>query len=146
MGRVRLAYWLVPEVSARSSIEKIIKILAKSFDGPVFTPHLTLPAHAIKKFDSKLKLRCLKLDFSDEFKRTCFVTLESHKNLNLSLPHLSLFYGKLSKQQRKTIATNLSFAPNIIFNELWMVEIGDEIKSSRDVEHWRVVKRIMLKS
>jgi 2'-5' RNA ligase len=162
-----VAYWLIPEESARTYLSSVIADLAARFDAPVFEPHLTL--FAIAKQDDPIvptemdvlasfsppRLSVCEVKSSDVFTKTIFVQFAACERLlqmnralseawgrasNYDLdPHLSLIYKTMSDDQKRRIADSIKIPfRNVIFDSVKTVICPASIETREDVEAWRV--------
>lgn len=170
----RIFYWLAPDSSSSYELDFIIKFLANKYNGITFLPHITLYVSNLDSSDD-LKLICsefsklnseainsnFKLEFSKSFVKSCYIQFDQNDQLNLLYsfinekvkeksdynfnPHLSLFYGKLSEQQKETLIHEINLPKSIKFTDLVVVAGPEENKSYEDIESWEEIIRIPLK-
>jgi 2'-5' RNA ligase len=131
--------WLMPEPELSDRLARIISQLSQQYSGPLFSPHVTLLekvqgreedvrrktealARALRTYEIHFK----DLDYTDEFFRALFVragktpdVMEANtlarkffeiKNARPYMPHLSLFYGNLPVETKKSIIAHLGEA------------------------------------
>lgn len=164
-----MAYWLVPSAEVGIELQRIVSELSSRFDGPVFVPHVTVyfgPYHnddsvdvildALSRFEA-LSLKTEAMKFTEEFTKSCYLQFEScelfgrmnnavTKHLHDPVrydasPHLSLFYGKLTALQQKTIAAEFTIPKSIQFETAVAIANPPQVESRADVEAWREVAR-----
>lgn len=128
--------WLVPPEPVFGELSRVIKELAGRYDGPIFTPHLTLigggerdlsefqkAAEASVRGLGEITLHSDSVSFSTTYFQSVFMRIRStapllelhtrlHKNLGLPqplfMPHFSLLYGNYDMQTREKIAGEIS--------------------------------------
>ena len=161
---VRVSYWLIPEPKQKVFLQHSIRKLASTYNGPVFIPHVTLCVGGYQSVEDILSLiksiRCKKgiscksnaISFSSSYTKSCFIEiieeedlLSIHQQISRNipegkryefLPHLSLFYGKLSRSQQQEISISTKIPMTLAFSQL--IAIGTPIinDSAKDVERW----------
>lgn len=165
----RLAYWLVPEPSQSAVFKQQIDCLARAYDGPLFEPHLTLccgpydPRNCVSEIleraaggAGRIELSCSGLDFSARYTKACFLKFDASDGLlaisealqrllytpsnYLLVPHLSLFYGKLTRQACKEIQNRITIPKTTAFSAVWAVSNPSTNASKEDVNSWRLVE------
>jgi len=163
---VRMAYWLVPSEPQLSELQKVVSELSARYDGPDFEPHATIYHGAYHVSDpvndiletlrsfGEVELYTKKLDFDDKYTRSCVIEFEdsplllemyeavrkmiyAKENL-VVVPHMSLFYGKLSLSDREEIAKELSLPKSVKFNVAKAIANRTKVTSREDVEYWNV--------
>jgi 2'-5' RNA ligase len=125
--------WLVPEGDALHRLQGVVDRLAEAYDGPVFTPHITLlsglAADEASLIETNRRLAAglepFNLDLTVPEAGTTFfqcIYMRVAENPSLSrirkaagkafalpadnyMPHLSLYYGDASPDRRATILT-----------------------------------------
>lgn len=167
----RTSYWLQVASSEQAGFADLIGRLAERYNGPTFAPHLTIysgPAapgddHALilaaVAAGGKLRLHCTGLAFSENFTRACTLNFAPEERLaRLSaaigancgrqenfqlLPHLSLFYGKLSPLERQQISELVKIPVTVSFTALaamatsaGIINSGDQVRSWQQLA-WR---------
>lgn len=167
-GRTVIAYWLIPAEPARSFFEGIINDLSRRYAAPLFEPHVTIyvganRADAAERAISQaaracklIKLKALKIGYSNEFIKTLFVRFalnaelrqlneiirdaaqdSSHYELK---PHLSLLYKKVPTVVRRQLAGPIKVPfSEVVFDLLKAVRCVSPTQSRTDVEAWRVI-------
>lgn len=167
--KTKVSFWLIPSEEDRAFFQKIIDTLAKEYDAPAFTPHVTIysgefapdetAASLIEKATEGVKPFSLKVDkllYSDEFTKTLFVQFQqsvilskiseiirSH-SLNPSSfvlnPHLSLIYKQMDEATKKKLTTSLILTRSeVVFNEVKAISTPEKVQSWADVESWKVI-------
>ncbi|MCK4839809.1 MAG: hypothetical protein KAS94_13480 [Desulfobulbaceae bacterium] len=161
----RISYWLMPAAGERGRFVSLITRLAGEFGGPPFAPHLTVysgpadgsddPGRIVKEAVShggELLLRCTGLEFSEKFTKACFLGFAPEPRLNrLSealrenschsesyqlKPHLSLFYGDLTRQDRERIRNLVEIPGTVRFDGLTAMATSAAVRTGKDVESW----------
>ncbi|MFO7606673.1 MAG: hypothetical protein R6W72_10275 [Desulfurivibrionaceae bacterium] len=163
----RISYWLTVVGQEKEYFSELIESLAALFGGPTFAPHLTIYSGPAGKNDparllaeaigqgGELRLPCTGLDFSENFTKACYLTFESAtplESLSEKLrqnsrpseryhlkPHLSLFYGKLTRENRQRIKGMVELPEIVRFGGLAAVATTAATKSSRDVLRWQLL-------
>jgi 2'-5' RNA ligase len=158
--------WLEPISQDARYLRKITTSLAKKYNAPLFTPHITLYSgvdryqhaeEAVRKCKgfSELRLRTANIGFSGTIWKTLFVNIKKSKNLKSinrflesSLahstkyefrPHVSLIYKKLDAKTKRQLARNVNIRRSLGFDKITI------IRSSKIVSRWEKKKTIHLK-
>lgn len=174
MGALDSSYalWITPGDTTRGPFERLIGALSQRYQGPVFSPHITiasgLPSLGLARQlarECKLEIldhRLARLSFvfedvggfAEEPFRVLFLKPPRLHWLLLAeartrkrggaevteyLPHLSLFYGRLSLRQRRAATLAVEAARPLPFKaekvEVWQVTAKlDQVPSWRSVE------------
>ena len=156
----------MPADPERELFCEIIRILYKQFDAPNFDPHLTVlvakedrqpPADVLKQIKAlPIRLTVRGISFADEFTKTLFVRMDSSKPLEelvvdlgratkspvkaVDHPHVSLLYKKLAPSVKKELASTIQLPfHEVTFDSIKAVSCRLPVRSSTDVEAWRVV-------
>lgn len=167
--KTKVSFWLIPSEEDRAFFQDIINNLAKEYDAPVFTPHVTIysgeytpeesPAELIENAIQGIQSFSLRVDqllYTDQFTKTLFVQFYQNpiltqisKNLhNLSKhsfeyainPHLSLIYQYLSEEIKKNLINQLSLPKSeVFFNEVRAISTRNQVKGWEDVVNWEVI-------
>jgi 2'-5' RNA ligase len=129
MDDLELALWLVPGKASEVALHSWIKAFAARFGGPVFPPHLTLlsgirsealglaAAEAIRRSTDPVRLGSRAASGTEAFFRNLYLVGDSEPELRALhvrcatpaerpeeaefLPHISLFYGRLTPAERE---------------------------------------------
>jgi 2'-5' RNA ligase len=171
--QIVIAYWLIPAEPARTFFRSLITDLARSYDAPVFEPHVTVHVganqvqsaeHAVShgaRESRPITLQALRIDGSDQFTKTLFVQFAPEKvlqRLNAMIrkaaedsrryelkPHLSLLYKALPAATRSKLASSISIPfAEVTFDALQAVRCVSPTQTRADVEAWDVVTTAML--
>lgn len=163
-----LSVWLVPKESDKNYLQTIIQNLAKEYDSPSFTPHLTLISDTNIKLNDLIKIidevfektKAFKIQKtnvsqSELFFKTVFIEFELNENLktlfnNLSEkidkrrieefnPHISLIYKKMSENEKLNIIKNLSIKNDFIIDKVVINAPGVGQNDFMDISSWRNV-------
>ncbi len=161
-----IVYWLMPADPERELLCEIISILYKQFDAPNFDPHLTIlvtkqdlqsPKNVLRQIKvSPIRLTVRGISFADEFTKTLFVRMEPSEPLEKLVgdlgraakspteavrdPHVSLLYKKLVTPVKKELASTIQLPfSEVTFDSIRAVRCDLPVRSSADVEAWRVV-------
>jgi 2'-5' RNA ligase len=166
--QIVIAYWLIPAEPARTFFRSLITDLARSYDAPVFEPHVTIHVganeaqsaeHAVSHGARECKpitLQILRIDGSDQFTKTLFVQFAPEKllqRLNAMIrkaaedswryelnPHLSLLYKTIPAATRSKLASSISVPfGEVTFDALQAVRCVSPTQTRADVEAWNLV-------
>ncbi len=161
------ALWLLPQVTDRQRLYEIIAKLSQRYGTPTFEPHLTLLSgikmpeneltNAVSGFAKSLKpiqllgkefgttekfFQCffLKVELNDmllELRKEAHPLFGSDTNKSF-LPHISLMYGYISKQDKDTLkrefSTLLPLQLTIDTMALWYID--EKMENWRKVQLW----------
>lgn len=165
----KVSYWLIPSQEDRAFFQDIIDTLAREYDAPSFTPHVTIysgdsapdesPEELIKQAIQGVQpfsLRSDRILYSEEFTKTLFV--QFHPNSILSQisqtlqcsskhpsdytlnPHLSLIYKQMSEEIQKNLTTSLTLPKSeVLFDEVMAISSPERTQTREDVESWQVI-------
>ncbi len=169
----RISYWLMPVAEERGRLAKIITRLAGIIGGPVFAPHVTVYSGPAGPGDDpglvlqgagggnggELLLRCTGLQFSEEFTKACFLSFapdprlmriceairenSCHSEIYHLKPHLSLFYGNLTRQDRERIRKLVEIPGTVRFGGLTAMAISSPVRTGKDVRAWRRLESLI---
>ncbi len=167
--RTKVAFWLIPSAEDRIFFQETIDTLAREYDAPTFTPHVTIysgeyaPDESLAEHIEKatqgvqsFSLIVDKLLYTDLFTKTLFVQfqpsailsqisetlrLSSRQPSDFSLnPHLSLIYQHLSEEIKKNLTTSMSLPKTeVFFNEVRAITTSERAQKREDVESWKVI-------
>jgi len=168
----RTSYWLLPVAGDGARFSGLINRLAGLFGGPVFAPHLTVYSGSATRTDpalilaaavvpdGELVLRCTDLQFSEQYTKACVINFGPEAWLNrlsdsirqnsgqadnyLLAPHLSLFYGKLTRAERLRIRELISLPATVRFGGLAALATSEVIRSREDVRSWRQLAEVRM--
>ena len=138
--------WIVPNKISMKTFVKINKELAKKYDAPVFTPHMTLignleinqdecieKTRLLASLLKPFKIRFRQAKCLDEYFRCVFAQADESALLNNAaqlskqifgdngeefIPHISLLYGDYLMDMRKKIADSLDFDEEFMFDKI----------------------------
>ena len=152
-------YWLIPSRAESELFRKIIRILAKEFDAPLFDPHLTLCrpddvkllGKALSKIHAvPLRLRIREIAHSAKFTKTLFVRFKPSKALerlvrelggtpkSLADPHLSLLYKKSPRSLRRELTGTIRLPVRAVtFDSITAMTCVSPTQTRQDVKSWR---------
>jgi len=159
--------WFLFAKTDQEYISQIMKELNNQYSCPAFIPHITAHGLIDLKFDKieKIVLSSIKgiksffieknkVSFSDDFWKTLFIDISSNKNLteinqklkkNLFsvqkydfLPHISLMYKNISKNEKQKLATSLITKNSFKISRLGILEF------SQSIEEWKIIKKYSL--
>ncbi|WKT57441.1 2'-5' RNA ligase family protein [Candidatus Nitrosotenuis chungbukensis] len=158
--------WAEPATKDAKYLFQIICKLGKKYHSHTFNPHITMYSGIRSVSDAKLAIQNCKnmgkftvmatgLDFSDSLWKTVFVNVEKNQrleqihdtvkeNIRQSTqyrfnPHISLIYKKMSNSEKQEIIDGLRIKQKFTFDKIAV------ITSSRNVEKWEVIDRVVLK-
>lgn len=124
--------WLIPSEKVYDKLSNLIRLLSQQFNSPIFEPHITLIS-GIEETIETVKLKTKQLSnncgaftiefshfgFSDEYFKSLYLKVKYSKELFTTYdeankifdrlnplpfqPHLSLFYGSLSQNEKDKI-------------------------------------------
>jgi 2'-5' RNA ligase len=138
---VGFSLWLVPEEPIRAQLSETIRRLALRLGTPAFEPHVTLlggllrpeaevvsKAEALARLVPRLELRVSGVEGRDEYFRCLFLRVEDDPALldahsralavfgraadRPLLPHLSLVYGRLGDEEKRTLIAEIDSSPS----------------------------------
>ncbi|MEP6603572.1 MAG: hypothetical protein ABJB69_06470 [Spartobacteria bacterium] len=160
-------YWLIPAAPYRELFSEIIRILAKEFDAPRFTPHLTLVArhdrHSAKELLRELKTRPIRLRIrgvasSAKFTKTVFVRFTPNKSLERLIgdlagkgksprdPHVSLVYQKMTAGEKRSLARVIKLSiREVVFDSIRAMRVSIPVQKASDIGSWRMVAKKSLR-
>jgi hypothetical protein len=158
-----IVLWLVPAAPAREFFRQTIERLARECDAPLFEPHLTLgvtadPPDLPRELDAApIELKPLGIFWSATFTKTLFVRMPATTQLEalraslgqegqLSDPHLSLLYQKMSAEEQTRLATRIVLPfSSVTFDTVQAVRCPNPTTTRADVESWeRIVSSRLL--
>ncbi|QLH08836.1 2'-5' RNA ligase family protein [Candidatus Nitrosotenuis sp. DW1] len=158
--------WVEPATKDAKYLLQIICNLGKKYHSNTFNPHITMYSGIRSVSDAKLAIQNCKdmrkftvmatdLTFSDNLWKTVFVNVEKNqrlkqihttvkKNIRQSTkyrfnPHISLIYKKMGDSKKQEIIDGLKIKQKFTFDKISV------ITSSRNVEKWEVIDRVVLK-
>jgi hypothetical protein len=158
------AVWYLFDKDDEDYLFEIITNLSKQYDAPSFIPHITaygLLNIDLKTLDDEIiettqKIKSFSVEtntvnFSDNFWKTLFVEILPSKHLvkinnnlakNLSqfskyefLPHISLLYKNMEKNQKQFLAESLDMKKNFKIIGMGIQQFSENIKE------WKLVRR-----
>ena len=158
------AVWYLFDKDDEDYLFKIINDLAEKYDAPSFIPHITaygLLDIDLKTLDDEIletiqKIKSFSVEtntinFSDDFWKTLFVEILPSKHLvkinnnltkNLSqfskyefLPHISLLYKNMEKNQKQFLTESLVMKKNFKIIGMGIQQFSENIKE------WKLVRR-----
>lgn len=158
------AVWYLFDKDDEDYLFEIINDLAKKYDAPSFIPHITaygLLNIDLKTLDDEIlesiqgvksfSVETNTINFSDNLWKTLFVEILPNKHLvkinnnltkNLSqfskyefLPHISLLYKNMEKNQKQFLAESLVMKKNFKIIGMGIQQFSENIKE------WKLVRR-----
>ena len=167
--RISKAFWLWGQFDPQSTntLKKIKEETHTSLGGPIFEEHITISGPLKKKRPGRIisvknalhnvrpiTLEVLGYGYKDEYFQALFLrikktkelihlkkTLDKEFGLTTSgyLPHISLFYGKESKDNKGKLIKSLPSAPKkLILDKICLVDVDECIES------WKIRKKFPL--
>ncbi|PWQ93405.1 hypothetical protein [Leucothrix arctica] len=161
----RTVFYIKPNEESANLLQSVVNDLAKSCDGPSFSPHLTFYTGKISEDESPgellresikgiepLLLTPKEIKFEDFFTRSFYLSFElseSLKDLNSKLkgqtkypadyelnPHLSLAYTSIPVDIRRALAKTIDkFNEPILFDRVGALETPDTVNSYEDIKN-----------
>ena len=158
--------WVEPITTDAKYLLQIICNLGKKYGSPIFDPHITVYSGVQSISAAKSAIRNCKdmkkfavnvtdLAFSNNLWKTVFINVEKNqklKQIHDSIkkntpqrsqyelnPHLSLIYKKMTVSKKQEIIDSLRIKRKFTFDKITI------IASSKNVEKWKVIDRIILK-
>ncbi len=158
--------WVEPATKDAKYLLQTICNLGKKYHSHTFNPHITVYSGVRSISDAKRAIQNRKnmgkftvmatgLAFSDNLWKTVFVNVEKNqrlkqihdtvkKNIRQSTkyqfdPHISLIYKKMGDSEKQEIIDGLRIKQKFTFDSIAV------ITSSRNVEKWEVIDRVVLK-
>lgn len=165
----KVSFWLIPSEEDRAYFQEIIDTLAREYDAPTFTPHVTIyfgeymadeyVAELVEEAIRGVPGFSLKVDkvlYTDEYTKSLFVQFHpssilsqisetlrssSEKPSDYSLnPHLSLIYQHLSEATKEKLIRNLSLPKSeVLFDSVQAISASETTQRREDVESWQVI-------
>ncbi|ETX05148.1 2'-5' RNA ligase family protein [Candidatus Entotheonella palauensis] len=168
---MRYFFWLLPIESQRAYYQDLIDQLARTYNGPVFVPHITvysgtfasdisserLLAQTMVRF-SPYTLQIDRLRYTELFTKSFFVQLHPSQPLQALSgalraqalppanyepdPHLSLLYQDIPEADKQQLAMSIQLpGSHITFDEISVITSPIPTRSPRDVAQWQEVYR-----
>jgi putative hydrolase of the HAD superfamily len=161
-----IAYWLLPETTARKVFVEKIRELARQFDAPAFVPHVTVfiapensrnPAEVLNELGAvMIDLTIRSIRFSEQFTKTLVVQFEGNDALQelgdnicraskaperyIIDPHLSLLYANLALETKKQLAEQIAFPVyEVPFGAICAMRCARPTTTALEVERWRLL-------
>jgi 2'-5' RNA ligase len=149
--------WLTPSKKDARHLNAIIQNLAKKYDAPKFSAHITvysgIPSLAKAKSamqslnSGTIKARKIGIGKSDHIWKTLYIRIKKDKKLDalhkalynelkakyVFLPHISLIYKKLDNPTKRKIIQTLKTKKSFAFDNMAI------IRSSKNVHKWKVL-------
>jgi 2'-5' RNA ligase len=154
--------WLVPSAVDSKCLNKIIQNLAKKYNAPKFSAHITVfsgvrnfgkaKSAALSLRHSAIRAQKTGIGHSDYLWKTLFLKIkksralsELYTDLQASLdtkydfePHISLVYKKLDQSTKRKIISDLKTKKSFRFDKLVI------IRSSKSVHKWKRLYTVRL--
>lgn len=140
-----------------------IQELSMSYGGPLFDAHVTIfsttvvtknievLSHHLSHF-SPIALYPTGIRFDHAYTKSCYIEFENIPVLERQYraiqeyfgstdpaelkPHMSLFYGTVSENQRDAILEKIKLPPMIRFDRYWTMQTTTPTRDARDVAKW----------
>ena len=161
--------WLVPTGKAYDKLSSLIQRLAKSYNAPIFEPHVTLIGEIMQSENDALRkteqlasrqnsfqITLNSVDYQDYYFRTLFIRAEKTnllqalhdrskdvfevKDVSDYMPHLSLMYGNFPKAVKEQIIKDIGNDQATEFT----VNGLQLFKTDGEVNAWYKVKELPL--
>jgi 2'-5' RNA ligase len=151
--------WLIPSKQDAKHLNTIIKNLAKKYNAPKFSAHITVYSgitslddakSAVQLLNSpKIRVRKLGIARSEYLWKTLYLRIKKDKKLGaihkilarklrtkyVFLPHISLIYKKLDDTTKRKIIKTIKTKNSFVFDAVAI------IRSSKNVHQWKVLYR-----
>lgn len=154
---MKVSFWLVPSKEDKAFFQDIIDRLAREYDAPTFTPHVTIysdkytsdefTAEIIEKATQDIQSFSLKVDrvlSTAQFTITLFVQFHpnqiiskiseslgysSKRQFNFELnPHLSLIYKNLSQEIKQALTNSIVLSKSeVLFDEVSAIATPEKV-------------------
>jgi hypothetical protein len=161
-----IAYWLLPERTAREVFLREIRELARQFGAPLFEPHVTIfiapensraPLEVLHEVgQANIELTIHRIRLGQEFTKTLFVQFEGNSNLRqlgdaiwkassarnryVIDPHLSLLYAKLPAKTKPRLADNIRLPfREVRFTTICAMRCARPTTTTIEVEQWELL-------
>ena len=159
----------MPEGNFKYQLKRVIDMLSTNFDGPIFTPHVTLVGSFLgreKELLQKTKIISKKIkpfeiyfgniEYSNDFFRSLFFKIKVNKKLKTAreiackelnwngddfVPHLSLIYGDYNRKEKEQMISKIKIFPDLFLIDHIFLAHNDEINLN-----WKVIKGYPLKN
>ena len=160
---MQYSIWIPIQGKAGQTLTDLVKRLAKKYHGPVFEPHLTLlspipqqkelvieKANEIARSISPFKLTTANIDYGNTYFQCVFIKVNTSKPLikaaiftrtlfginSIFVPHISLFYGKVTVKTRVEILKSVNL-PNLSFiaEKIVVAPAGESVPDPKDWKH-----------
>ncbi len=172
MKKTAIVYWLLPAKPERELFCQLVRILRKGLKAPNFEPHLTLfvsgkhrqsPKNVLREIRSApIRLHVRGTRSSPKFTKTLFVRFKSNSALRKLAtdlgraakssakvpkdPHLSLLYKEIPSRVKKELAAVIKFPfRTALFDSVAAVRLTLPVRTSGDVERWKIVAKKSLR-
>jgi 2'-5' RNA ligase len=158
----------LPAEPFRTDLAKVIAELARRFNAPAFTPHVTIYSSPIEPFTDPrdilaaagaaarpIELISTGVSFGRQFTKTLFINFQDEANLSLLSetirmntskregyalqPHLSLLYGSINEAVKRGLAAGITPPAKVLFDVVQAVRTGEVNRTREDVERWQVL-------
>ena len=145
-----------------SDLSEIIMKLALKYNNPVFQPHCTiigktdvsLPRMKSAVIDlmsiyKQIEVHPMKISYTDNLWRTLYIELDEKKLLNKwheyicdllainrdrdYLPHISLMYNSISREEKKIISENIQLKSAYKIQSIQIIDCSEEVNDWRTV-------------
>jgi len=161
--------WLMPKGDVKYQLKKVIYLLSTNFDGPVFTPHVTLISSfigsekellrktgIISKKIKPFEISLGDIEYSGDFFRSLYLKVklntklktardiackELNWNENNFMPHLSLFYGDHNRKEKEQMISTIKIIPDLFLVDQLFLAHNDEINFK-----WKVIQGYPLRN
>ena len=165
-----VSLWLIPGGEAHDSLAELIRRYSRRFSTPFFEPHLTLVGGIPSSAEERLLRRCADLardtpaveirmsdaGFGESYFRCLYLKVERtpaldqlHERAQALIlgreakpftPHVSLLYGRLSREQKRDLVDELASLPPASFRAMHL----DVLSTEGPATAWRRAARFEL--
>jgi len=160
---MQYSIWIPIQGKAGQTLTDLVKRLAKKYNGPVFEPHLTLlspipekketvieKANEIAKSINLFKLTTANIDYGNTYFQCVFIKVNTSKPLietalfartlfginSTFIPHISLFYGKVTDKTREGILKSVKLPKlSFIAEKIVVAPAGESAPDPKDWTH-----------
>jgi len=165
----KYGFWIIPENDTYQEFNKVIKKYANSFDGPTFTPHMTIHGVVISTDEEVVKtvreavkniksfeLQVGDVEFSTTYFQCIFARIKTSAKLfnthlairkafnmndkNVFMPHASLVYGDFDMETREKITKEIKIQNKSFTADKITIVRAD----TSDPKDWTIVEQVPL--
>jgi 2'-5' RNA ligase len=168
---MKYSIWLEPAQHDRLYLKRVIAGLAKTYDAPLFLPHITLYS-GIRQFEAaqravrqcrafpKFITTSTGIGYSDYLWKTLYVKIRLDANLakihtilkdalptRYSFkPHVSLIYKKIPKKTKLQILLDLELKKSLEFDRITIIRSSNQVERWKRLFSMRLERRTLIRS